>query len=213
MPRAEETKRSTRHLRPAGLRRRELLLNSAVELLHEFRLEDITFKDVYQKADIPAGSAYHFFANKEQIVQALVDRYYRQHEADLMSPLDPGDTGSWIDIVSALNERAAAFHNKHAREAQAQFSPQLSHGTVVEQSQRIGDIIERHVTTHIDVTPGPPRTSPFHMMVFVVGEVFGEAIIDRGWISSEDLQAANELARWLLTGFLGAPDGVQNCTQ
>ena len=126
-------KKTDRPLRAPGRKRREILLNAAVELLSARKLEDVSYRDIYEAAKIPASSAYHFFTNKEDLIEALVNRYYEQHELDLRRHIEPKRVHSWRDVVDILNWRAAQYHNEHQAEAQAHFSPYLHQAVIISQ--------------------------------------------------------------------------------
>ena len=57
--------------RKRGRERRKLLLKAAYELLDARPVEDVSFRDIADQADVPEGSAYHFFANRFDLFSAL----------------------------------------------------------------------------------------------------------------------------------------------
>ncbi len=58
-----------------GQERVELILNAASELLAELGYEAATITAIAARANTSVGSLYQFFANKEAILYALVERY------------------------------------------------------------------------------------------------------------------------------------------
>lgn len=54
-----------------GVERRSHLLKAAYDLLCERDIEEISFRDIARRADVPEGSAYHFYANRFDLFTAL----------------------------------------------------------------------------------------------------------------------------------------------
>ena len=58
-----------------GRQRVEAILNAASELFAEVGYESATIIEIAARANTAVGSLYQFFANKEAILQAIVERY------------------------------------------------------------------------------------------------------------------------------------------
>jgi len=58
-----------------GRQRVDAILNAASELFAEVGYESATIIEIAARADTSVGSMYQFFANKEAILYALVERY------------------------------------------------------------------------------------------------------------------------------------------
>ncbi|MBK9749497.1 MAG: TetR/AcrR family transcriptional regulator [Chloroflexi bacterium] len=58
-----------------GQRRVDAILNAASERFAEVGYENATIIEIAARADTSVGSLYQFFANKEAILKALVERY------------------------------------------------------------------------------------------------------------------------------------------
>jgi AcrR family transcriptional regulator len=58
-----------------GQRRVDAILNAASEVFAAMRYENATIVEIAARADTSVGSLYQFFANKEAILKALVERY------------------------------------------------------------------------------------------------------------------------------------------
>jgi AcrR family transcriptional regulator len=65
---------------PKGEQTRELILNSALDLLADHGYEKTTMRAIAKRAGVSLGNAYHYFSSKEQLIQAF---YHRLHEAHL----------------------------------------------------------------------------------------------------------------------------------
>jgi AcrR family transcriptional regulator len=52
----------------------ERILDTTVELLEEIDVETLTTAAIAKRAGVPIGSVYHYFASREEILAALVER-------------------------------------------------------------------------------------------------------------------------------------------
>jgi AcrR family transcriptional regulator len=73
-------KKSTTTKTAKGKQTRALILNTALELLHERGYEDTTMRAIAEKAGVSLGNAYHYFGSKDHLIQAF---YHRTHEEHL----------------------------------------------------------------------------------------------------------------------------------
>jgi AcrR family transcriptional regulator len=64
---------------PKGEQSRALILNSALDLLHEHGYEKTTMREIAKRAGVSLGNAYHYFASKEQLIQAFYHRLHEDH--------------------------------------------------------------------------------------------------------------------------------------
>ena len=70
--------------RAPGRERRKALLAAAYELLCERDIDDVSFRDIADRAKVPEGSAYHFFVNRYDLFAALgkdlSDQFVEAHQ-------------------------------------------------------------------------------------------------------------------------------------
>ncbi len=95
-----------------GRARRERLLKAAAEVLAEKDLDDITFNEVAQRARIPKGSAYHFYANVMELYSALTDKIGDDLIEYLQPPYPGQEVKIWEDIVRMICKRAEQFYRE-----------------------------------------------------------------------------------------------------
>ena len=69
---------------PKGEQTKALILNSALEMLHERGYEQTTMRGIAEKAGVSLGNAYHYFGSKDHLIQAF---YHRTHEDHLRASL------------------------------------------------------------------------------------------------------------------------------
>ena len=58
--------------------KRERLVASAIELLHQHGVERTTLADIATRADVPVGNVYYYFKTKDDIIAAVIDGYEQQ---------------------------------------------------------------------------------------------------------------------------------------
>jgi TetR/AcrR family transcriptional regulator, transcriptional repressor for nem operon len=61
--------------------KRERLVESAKELIHQQGVHRTTLADVAESADVPLGNVYYYFKTKDELLGAVLDRYTEQAEA------------------------------------------------------------------------------------------------------------------------------------
>lgn len=66
---------------PKGEQTRELILNSALDLLGEHGYEQTTMRAIARRAGVSLGNAYHYFGSKEHLIQAFYHRLHQEHLA------------------------------------------------------------------------------------------------------------------------------------
>jgi len=64
---------------PKGEQTRELILNSALDLLGEHGYEKTTMRAIARRAGVSLGNAYHYFGSKEHLIQAFYHRLHDDH--------------------------------------------------------------------------------------------------------------------------------------
>jgi TetR/AcrR family transcriptional regulator, transcriptional repressor for nem operon len=99
---ATDTQRRPR-LTPKGQRTRARINDAAAELIHERGVPGTTLEDVKAAAQVSGSQLYHYFDDKDALVQAVIDR-----QADiLVSTTERADLGTagalraWRDLVVA----------------------------------------------------------------------------------------------------------------
>ncbi|MBB4633258.1 TetR/AcrR family transcriptional regulator [Sphingosinicella soli] len=108
----------TRDLRPAtrqftqarGEARRKLLFDTALALLRERHVEDITYQEIARHAGIPLASCYHFFPGKMELLAALIDNVGPWFTDVSLLALKP-HAESWTDILDRLVDVLADHYN------------------------------------------------------------------------------------------------------
>jgi TetR/AcrR family transcriptional regulator, transcriptional repressor for nem operon len=90
-------------LTPKGERTRTRIVEAAARLIHEQGVAGTTLEDVKAAADVSGSQLYHYFPDKDNLVQAVIDHQARtiagnQRQADLGTP---EGLQAWRDTVIA----------------------------------------------------------------------------------------------------------------
>ena len=72
---------------PGAGGKRERLVESARELVHEQGGQRTTLAEVAERAEVPAGNVYYYFKTKDELVGAVVESYLREAR-DLLAGLE-----------------------------------------------------------------------------------------------------------------------------
>jgi AcrR family transcriptional regulator len=62
-----------------GEQTKALILNTALEMLHERGYENTTMRAIAEKAGVSLGNAYHYFGSKDHLIQAFYHRIHEDH--------------------------------------------------------------------------------------------------------------------------------------
>src|ERR671918_2549711 len=65
--------------------KRERLVASATELLHQQGVEKTTLAEIAQAANVPPGNVYYYFKTKDELVEAAIDAHAQAAAAMLTS--------------------------------------------------------------------------------------------------------------------------------
>lgn len=111
-PTAQKTRRSPSGER--GQRRRDLILDTAAELLATGGPEDINTNALAERANISVGSVYQYFSNKESILFALGERYMQQLGCNTVAALQQDVSGlDFAARVERVIDPMIAFERQH----------------------------------------------------------------------------------------------------
>ena len=97
-----------------GKRKRDLILDTALDLLLSAGLEAINTNALAAQAGIAVGSIYQYFANKEEVLAALAERYFREMGSNVITSLQRDISGLTVaEIVDQVVDPMVAFERKH----------------------------------------------------------------------------------------------------
>ncbi|NYH77314.1 AcrR family transcriptional regulator [Actinopolyspora biskrensis] len=96
-----------------GVERVQALLDAAEALLGEQGYEAATLKAVSERAGIPVGSVYHYFADRQQVDAELLQRHLHELEADLTTALEDPALRTLRDVTDAVIDRYRDHFRRH----------------------------------------------------------------------------------------------------
>lgn len=191
-----------RRIRTRGKLRVEQLLEAATELLAERGVEEVTFRDIYEKAGIPPGSAYHFFANIEALHAALFDRFADELIDYMAGSLTQDNVSSWMDIMDVLAENTVAFYNNHAAARRIIMQPKIQIGVIHEADKRSAKQIEAAIDRFFILPELKDRAEKFIILSKLYHLVFSISITAYGVITKEMCEESKTVGKGYLKMYL-----------
>jgi TetR/AcrR family transcriptional regulator, transcriptional repressor for nem operon len=105
---ANDAQQQRSRLTPKGERTRARIVGAAARLIHERGVAGTTLDDVRTAAEVSGSQMYHYFADKDELVQAVID-----HQADvIVGNQRRAELGTleglraWRDMIIAAAESA-----------------------------------------------------------------------------------------------------------
>ncbi len=95
-----------------GEERRLKLILAAETLLENEDLPDITMHRIAAEADIPSGSAYHFFKGTNEVFAAAAGRFGEQLIGDIISPYSGTALENWRSLFEHAARRGVALYQR-----------------------------------------------------------------------------------------------------
>lgn len=98
-------------------RRRQALLDAAIEVLADLGARGLTFRAVDTRAEVPAGTTSNYFTSRDELLTAAGGRIYQRLAPDpgtLAAGLaGPRDRQRVLELVHAVTERVGAYRTGH----------------------------------------------------------------------------------------------------
>ncbi|WP_027933847.1 TetR/AcrR family transcriptional regulator [Amycolatopsis thermoflava] len=93
--------------------RRAALLDAAIEVLAAEGARGLTFRAVDKEAAVPAGTASNYFANRDDLLYQIAQRFYERMEPDAATierqRTAPRDRATYTQLMRELVARITAF--------------------------------------------------------------------------------------------------------
>ncbi len=177
------TRKST--LRKNGIARRQQLLHAARELLDTRELDQISLGDVAAAAEIPKGSAYHFYEDIKDLYANLLAGLEEELLAALDAPVR-GKVRDWQQLVELLTARGVAFYAGSRASTQLQIGSEVPADLKLRDRQndaRVGHIYERHIDALFELPAIPKRATIFFRAVEIADLMFSLSVLEHGHIT------------------------------
>lgn len=195
-------RRTRKHVQERGNTRRKQMLDAAEELLASMPIEELSFKQISEKAGVPEGSAYHFFANRYDLLAALAselaDRFGKRYRA----PIPRKSVKYWHDIVDIVVDRAVKTYRENPAAMQIWLS-----GRTPAQVRLADHVSEKKVSSDLRslfeqffVLPDlPTNYDVFFYFLELSDVILSLSIIENGELTEQMIEEAKRVGR----GYLG----------
>jgi AcrR family transcriptional regulator len=108
------TERRRRPTQDRSKARKEAILSAAEELICECGAAQLTTRNIAERAGVPIGSFYQYFADREAIVRSLVDRYHQQIRENLVKCFSGINSNQDFEkAVKKATKMFAVFFEEH----------------------------------------------------------------------------------------------------
>lgn len=179
--------------RKPGRERREALLNAAESLLCERDIEAISFRDIAAQADIPEGSAYHFFANRFDIFTALAERLSKVFIKAHGKPVPVAKRHSWKTLAEHLVDVGVRVYRDNPPARKLLIGGKTP--PEVKQSDRINDRAVADVmfdvfSEHIEMPDDQSLRDAFYYFIEITDLILTLSIIEHGKITGTMVKEA-----------------------
>ena len=107
------------------------ILEIARDLLAEGGLERLSMRAVAQRAGVSATAIYHYFANKQDLVERVVELGYHRFDEHLKNSIAAHPVGS-LERLTALGEAYIQFAIDNRQHFQVIFTTDTTHPKAIE---------------------------------------------------------------------------------
>jgi AcrR family transcriptional regulator len=188
--------------RKRGRERRKLLLKAAYELLCVRPVEDISFRDIADKAGVPEGSAYHFFANRFDVFSALAEGLSDQFIEAHRRKVPPSRRRSWQALAEHLVDVGAKVYAKNPPARQlligGKTPPQVKQADRIN-DRAIGNVMHEVFAEHFELPESDEMRNAFYYFIEITDLIFTLSVIEHGKITPAMLAEAKRAG----IGYLG----------
>jgi AcrR family transcriptional regulator len=189
-------------LRAPGIARRERLLASARKLLATNELDALSLADVAAAAQIPKGSAYHFYRDIMDLYIGLLELISQEMLAGQSESLPQGRFTCWQDVVAAFIRRGVAYFNAHPEARQLVIGPKTPPELKLrdrKSDMHLAKVLEQHVTARFALPDTPHLTTLFYRAILISDLIFCLSMLEHAAITPEMTEEAIRAAN----GYLG----------
>ena len=189
--------------RKRGRERRKLLLKATYELLCVRPVEDVSFRDIADKAGVPEGSAYHFFANRFDVFSALAkqlsDLFIEAHRRKV----SPSRRKSWRALAEHLVDVGAKVYadNPPARQLLigGKTPPEVKQADRIN-DRAVGNVMYEVFAEHFELPESDEMRNAFYYFIEITDLIFTLSVIEHGEITPAMLSEAKRAG----VGYLGS---------
>lgn len=191
--------------RAPGRERRKALLSAAYDLLCEKDIEDISFRDIASRADVPEGSAYHFFANRFDLFSSLGKTLSEQFIAAHQKPVPSARRKTRGDLAAYLVDVGAEVYRKNPPARQLLIGGKTP--PEVKQADRNNDRAVGHAmyevfARYFEIADTDEMRDAFYYFIEITDLIFTLSVIEHGEITPAMLKEAKRAGVAYLATYL-----------
>jgi AcrR family transcriptional regulator len=163
------------------------MMDATRVLLTRRDLHEITLGDVARAAGVATSSAYHYYADIEELFVSLQAEVQRELVGALQRPLR-APFARWQDVIVAINRRGVRYYNSNPAARQLQIGPRTPPELKLRDRRSdaaIGRLYEQHIDRHFELPMLPRRSTVFFRAVEIADLMFCLSLVDAGLITTE----------------------------
>ena len=188
--------------RKRGRERRKLLLKATYELLCVRPVEDVSFRDIADKAGVPEGSAYHFFANRFDVFSALAEELSDQFIEAHRRKVPPSRRRTWQALAEYLVDVGAKVYAKNPPARQlligGKTPPEVKQADRIN-DRAVGNVMHEVFAEHFELPESDEMRNAFYYFIEITDLIFTLSVIEHGKITPAMLAEAKRAG----IGYLG----------
>jgi AcrR family transcriptional regulator len=174
-------------LRTRGIKRRQKLLASARKLLETRELDALSLGDVADHADMPKGSAYHFYSDIKDLYARLLEEIEQEMLMEHRAPIDEPLRG-WQDVMRVMIKRGAQYFERDAAARQLLIGPKTPPELKIQDRRSdlaLGRVFEEQVGGLYELPALHNRSVIFFRALEIVDLMFCLSMIEHKCITPE----------------------------
>lgn len=188
-----------------GRKRRKLLLKAAYDLLCVRPLEDVSFRDIADKADVPEGSAYHFFANRFDVFSTLAKELSDQFIEAHQRKVPPSQRKSWRTLAEHLIDVGVQLYAENPPARQLLIGGKTP--PEVKQADRlndraVGNVMYEVFAEHFELPDTDEMRNAFYYFIEITDLIFTLSVIEHGEITPALIAEAKRAGTGYLSTYL-----------
>ena len=208
MPEDRSKERMSESAKTTKSSTREALVETAARLFHERGYHATGIAAILREAGANSGSLYHFFANKEDLLAAVLERYLEKLEPYLMAPVERAEEEPIARIFLLL----AGYRERLFARRYAMGCPIGNLALEVgDESERIRNLIDRNfadwqaaLASWLEGEGVQPETAR-DMALFTLTTMEGGIMLSRAQRSLEPFDSAMRMLRDYFERLLDRP--------
>jgi len=179
--------------RAPGRERRKALLAAAYELLCERDIDDVSFRDIASRANVPEGSAYHFFVNRYDLFAALGKTLSDQFVEAHREPVPPSRRKTRRELAAHLVDVGAKVYRQNPPARQlligGKTPPEVKQADRIN-DRAVGEAMHDAFSRYFDIPDNDEMRAAFYYFIEITDLIFMLSVIEHDEITPGMLEEA-----------------------